>query len=97
MRSPRITWDAPTPAGRARIGTFREVVAPEILEVFDDPDGAIAADRPALRSTRLPAEFANLHALVLSRPDGRGECRAWMVFFDLTAGEYSIVGLLREA
>jgi hypothetical protein len=97
VRSPEIEWSAPNPGRPARVGTFREVVAPEIVDAFDDPDRIIEIDRPLLRSTRIPTEFANLHSLSVGR-SGRHDGRpSWMVFFDYDADHVSIVGLLREA
>ncbi len=96
-RSPELVWAGPNPAVSPKVGTFREIIGPEIVEVLDDPERSLVTDHPVMRSTRIPAEFVNLHSLAVSRPEGRGECRSWMVFFDSTPNGLSIVGLLREA
>ena len=97
MRSPEEEWPAANPAGSPRVGTFREIVAPEIIDAFDDPERVIEIDRPLLRSTRIPTEFANLRSLSVGRATGRKDRASWMVFFDYDADHVSIVGLLREA
>ncbi|MCJ7724798.1 MAG: putative Ig domain-containing protein, partial [Acidimicrobiia bacterium] len=92
-------WKGRNPAYPNVRGSFSDVVSRGLIEAWDQPDRAVAVDRPWVPSTVIPVEYTNLHTLSIGAVrSGRARLdqTAWLAHFSYERNTPYLIAVTRE-